>query len=97
MRDECIDPEAIDLVTQFSCIKGSSHIRPIRHADEPLVTVGQLLTSDLGDEGKALSISDSNKGLVQGSCILIGIWIRLILIATTVPAFRIEIKPRNGF
>src|SRR5438552_5068358 len=93
MRNKCVNPEALDLVTQFGCIKGSSDIRPIRHTDQPFVTVTQLLPSDLGDKRKELWVSDLSKGLVQIHRVQVGIRIWLVPIATTVPAFCIEIQP----
>src|SRR5439155_25171846 len=93
MRNKCIDPQALDLVPQFGCIKGSSDIRPVRYADQPFVTVTQLLPSDLGDKGKDFLISDLNKDLVQIRRVQVGIRIWLMPKTTTVPAFCIEIQP----
>src|SRR2546423_14706172 len=90
---KCIHPKPLDLIPQFGSIEGSSHIRPIRLADQPFVTVDQLLASNLGNQGKELWISDLNKSLVQIYRIQIGIRIWFIPIASAVPALRIEIQP----
>ena len=91
--DKGIHPEVGIFEPQPGGIKGAGDIAPIAIADQPLITVNQFLTPNLGGERELFWIPEPDESLVEIELVGFDIWVAVIARGGTVAAFGKEAQP----